>query len=171
MIRCLFLIALTCLPVTFATTFETLTLDAMVSEAQLAFFGEVTEVQVEARDGDPWTLVTFTILTPLSGLDDDETVTLAFYGGTLPDGTSVSVNQMPNFTSGERVLILAYDEDYYSAVVGFNQGLWRELALGLTNERGQILSLDDEGNLLEDGAGASTQDILAQLSERFGSQP
>lgn len=171
MIRFLILIVLTYLPVTLATTFETLTLDAMVSEAQLAFFGEVTGIQVEAREGDPWTLVTFSILTPLSDLDDEETVTLAFFGGTLPDGTSVSVNQMPGFSSGERVLILAYDEDLYSPVVGFNQGLWRELTLGLTNERGQILSIDDEGNLLEDGAGASTQDILAQLSERFGTQP
>lgn len=171
MMRFFILIVLSCLTVTFATTFETLTLDAMVTETQLAFFGEVTDVQVEARDGDPWTLVTFSIITPLTDFDDEETVTLAFFGGTLPDGTSLSVNQMPGFSSGERVLIFAYAEDYYSAIVGFNQGLWRELTLGLTDESGRILSIDDEGNLLEDGAGASTQDILAQLSEHFGTQP
>jgi hypothetical protein len=169
--RRLALIALLWLPLGYATTFEALNLDELIAAAQRAFYGEVASSEVEARDGDPWTLVTFTILTPLSDFGDAETVTLAFYGGTLADGTSLSVNQMPTFTIGERVLIFAYDEDYYSAIVGFNQGLWRELTLGLTDESGRILSLDDEGNLLQDGAGASTQDILTLLSERFEDRP
>lgn len=153
--------------VSLATTFEALSLEALLEAAELAFYGEVLELSVELREGEPWTLVRFALLAPLRGLEADaEALTLAFYGGET-EGISVQVAQMPRFEVGERVVILAYDAPFISPIVGFNQGLWREQPLGLIDEQGQRLSLDDVGALQADGPGASTEALLAALAERL----
>ena len=151
-----------------------LRLDEMVeATAEVGFYGEVVGVAVEERDGDPWTVVTFDIEQSLGrhrspNEDTEEDVSFAFYGGTLPSGESLLVSLMPQFSEGDRVLMLAYDAELYSPVVGFRQGLWRETTLGLRDETGRLLSLDDEDVLTLDGEGGGTEALLKRLTRKAG---
>jgi hypothetical protein len=149
----------------FATTYRTLTIEEMIAQTDIAFFGTVTSIETIDRDGEPWTRVTFTVTEPLLGAEADETVTLTFYGGTLSNGVSVTVSLMPQFQEQEEVLVLAYNDELYSPIVGFRQGLWRNQTLGLRDEIGRALTLNDDGTLSLGGAGGSTTDILRTLRE------
>ena len=152
-------------PFAFATTYRTLTLEEMIAQTDIAFLGTVSSLETVDRDGEPWTRVTFTVTEPLLGTEADETVTLTFYGGTLSNGVSVSVSLMPQFQEQEEVLILAYNDEFYSPIVGFRQGLWRNATLGLRDEIGRALTLNDDGTLSLGGEGGSTADILRTLRE------
>lgn len=149
-----------------ATTYRDLSLGELVSRAEIAFFGSVSEVNTEARDGEPYTVVTFNVSRPLLG-DLEASESLTFYGGELPDGTTLTVEGMPQFASGEEVLILAYDAPYYSPIVGFSQGLWRARPDGFADEVGRLLSLNDSGGLTRDGEGGDRNDILSALEARL----
>jgi hypothetical protein len=149
----------------FATTYRTLSMDEMIAQAEIAFFGTVTSVETIDREGEPWTRVTFTVSEPLLATEADQTVTLTFYGGTLSNGVSVSVSLMPQFREQEEVLILAYNQDLYSPIVGFRQGLWRNSTLGLRDEIARALTLNEDGTLSLGGTGGSTADILRTLRE------
>ena len=143
-----------------ATTYTALSLEDVAQKADLALYGTVTSTRVEERDGEPWTVVTFTPERTLKG-DMGESLELSFYGGTPPDGPTLLVDGMPRFEEGETVLLFAYDAPYYSPVVGFSQGLWRLTDAGLRDETGRILSLDEAGALEQGGGGAATDDILS----------
>jgi hypothetical protein len=149
----------------FATTYKTLTLNEMIQQTDIAFFGTVSSVETIDRDGEPWTRVTFTVTEPLLATEDNGTITLTFYGGTLSNGVSVTVSLMPQFQEQEEVLILAYNEDLYSPIVGFRQGLWRNVTLGLRDEIDRALTLGEDGTLALGGTGGSTVDILRTLKE------
>jgi hypothetical protein len=143
------------LNVAHATSVLELDLDTMLDRAELAFFAEVVDTDSEERADDPWTLVTFSITRDLRGDlptrsltnttfdDDDNTVTLAFYGGQV-GGTSLTVTDMPQFRVGEEVLVLAYDANYHSPIVGFSQAVWRLSARGFTDSRGRVLTLAED---------------------------
>ncbi len=149
-----------------ATTYAQLSLEEMLERAQLAFYGRGSEVTVEEQEGEPWTVVSFTVLESLLGQLESEH-SLSFYGGTLPSGLQVLVTGMPSFIVGDEVLVLAYDGAYYSPIVGFSQGLWRLGPRGFVSERQELLSLDEEGQLLLDGAGGANEEILASLRARL----
>lgn len=153
-----------------ATTFTALTLEELTQKADLAVFGVVENVTVEARDGEPWTVATLTVTRPLAGNPGD-TLSLAFYGGTLETGLSVSVVGMPSLAVGDEVLLLAYDAPYYSPIVGFNQGLWRLTELGFVDAQERLLSLDEAGALTLDGEGGDTEAILTALTELLKARP
>lgn len=171
------LAVLTLLPAAFATTYLELTIDEMLARAEIAIYAEVVAVETELRNGLPWTVVTFApsrdLLDPPEATADVEAaeaplddVQLAFLGGDPDDGgPTLIVNLMPVFEVGEQVVVLAYRDEYASPIVGFRQGLWRDSALGLIDETGRILSLDDESNLLLDGGGAGLEAVL-QAFER-----
>ena len=150
-----------------ATTYRELNLGELVARAELGFFGTVSEIATTAREGEPYTRVTFTVSRPLTG-ELDEAVTLAFYGGTLPDGRSVEVEGMPRFARGDEVVILAYDAPYYSPIVGFSQGLWRATPDGFEDQAGRLLSLSDAGRLLRDGEGSEQTAVLDALATELG---
>lgn len=164
-------LAIVLLPVALATTYLELELPLIIEQADLAFVGTVERVEVEARDGVPWTVVTLLADEPLFGVEEGDEVTLSFLGGTLPDGSSLSVNLMPQFSAGERLLIMAYDREAYSPIVGFRQGLWRQGDLGFSDEEGRLLSLDDAGALAADGLGADSADLLGALRSAFEERP
>ena len=150
----------------FATTYAELTLDELTTRAETAFYGTVSEVNVEERDGDPYTVVTFDVTRALTG-ELGETATLAFLGGTLDDGRSLVVTGMPQLSLGEEVIVFAYDAPYYSPIVGFSQGLWRLSEEGFRDETGRVLSLNEAGEVTRDGAGAGTDALLDALVTRF----
>lgn len=148
-----------------ATTYRELSLDEMLELTQTAFVGTVSSVTVEERQGEPWTVVEFTIERPLRGTAiSGRRQELAFLGGELPGGT-LRVNLMPTFQLGEEVLLFAYEEQYISPVVGFNQGLWRRGDDGLVDARGRRLGLDDEGRLTEGGVEGDV-DLVLDAVER-----
>lgn len=153
-------------PFASATTYRDLSLSELIARAELAFFGAVTEITVEDRDGDPYTVVTFRVSRPLLG-ELEETETLAFYGGELPDGRRLEVEGIPTFISGDEVLILAYDAPYYSSIVGFSQGLWRARPEGFEDEVGRVLSLNDSGELTRDGEGSDRNNVMDALATRL----
>ena len=148
----------------FATTFKTLSLEEMIQQADLAFYGQVTKVEVIERDKEPWTQVSFTVTEALLATEKDATEVLNFYGGTLDSGLSLTISLMPTFSEGEDILILAYKDDFYSPIVGFRQGLWRNQGQGLKDETGRVLSLID-GKLELDGSGGGNEDILRTLKD------
>lgn len=148
-----------------ATTFKELSMANMLEQSQIAFHGEVISSEVIDKQGEPWTKVKFKILKALLGLKNQKEVSLLFFGGYL-DGKSVSVSLMPQFYESEKVIILAYKQEYYSPIVGFNQGLWREQTLGLVDENGHVLSLED-GELVLNGEGAATNNVLQAFEKAF----
>lgn len=153
-----------------ATTYAELTLDELTTRTETAFYGTVSEVRVEERDGDPYTVVSFDVTRSLEG-EPGDTTQLAFLGGDLPDGRSLAVTEMPQFELGEEVIVFTYNTPYYSPIVGFSQGLWRLSEEGFRDETGRVLSLSEAGEVTRDGAGAGTDALLDALSSRFeGSQ-
>ena len=168
-------------PVGTATSYLELTLEEMLDRATFAIYATVVAVDTELRGDEPWTLVTFMpqrdLLNPPDEADIEaaeaplEPVQLAFLGGSLVEGPTLTVTLMPTFEVGELVIVLAYDADYASPIVGFRQGLWRDGDLGLVDETGRSLSLDDEGDLLLEGPGAGTEALLQALERRLQGAP
>lgn len=169
-------------PAALATSYLELGLDEMLGRAEIALYAEVTAVETELRDGEPWTVVTFAperdlLQPPEASVDIDaaeeplDEVQLAFLGGTVAGGPTLIVTLMPSFEVGERVLVLAYAADYASPIVGFRQGLWRDGELGLVDLAGRSLSLDDDGALQLDGSGAGTEALLQALERRLRELP
>ena len=156
-----------------ATTWTELTIDEMVARTDLGFAGEVEAVRVEMREGDPWTVVSFRIDTPLVGLDaEPDRIDLPFWGGTAADGSTLSVAGMPSFDVGERVLLLAYDDaGLASPVVGFAQGVWRLEGATWTDLRGRRLTLDPEGGLIADGEGSLADEATEALRTALEARP
>jgi hypothetical protein len=151
-----------------ATTYRQLTPGEMVEAAEIGFLGTVAATSVEAREGEPWTVVEFEVERWLTGpAPEGDRARLAFLGGSYPAGTDLQVNLMPRFEVGERVLILAYDEEYYSPIVGFNQGLWRVRGDALIDSQGRRLSLDREGRLQADGDGPEAALVVDALAREL----
>lgn len=152
-----------------ATSFQELSLEEMIDKAELAFYGVVIDTQVIEREGEPWTQVNFELLEPFRGVsEDDVSLELLFYGGAPPDSAALQVDLMPQFSAGQTVLIFAYDDTYYSPIVGFRQALWREQGAGFVSEIGARLSLGDDNALMLEGVGASPSDVLQALRIAFG---
>jgi hypothetical protein len=154
-----------------ATTYRELTLAEVITAAELAFQGTVASVTTVVRDGEPWTIVEFELERLLAGPErDGEPVTLAFLGGDAPGGAGLFVHLMPTFTVGESVTVLAYEEPYYSPVVGFNQGLWRLRDGAWHDEMGRMLGLDDQGRLVQDETGGDPDLVIDALERRLESR-
>ncbi len=145
-----------------ATTYSAMSLEDMLSSAEVAFHGITSDIRVEARANEPWTIVTFEVKQSLLG-DIGESIDLAFYGGTL-DGVVLKVTSIPEFTLGEEVIILAYISNYYSPIVGFSQGLWRFGSRGFEDSERQPLGVNEEGKLVV-GESAGTEEILTAFTE------
>jgi len=151
----------------FATSYQSLDLETMLSNSEIAFYARVESINVIEKDNQPWTQVNFEILEPFKGLAEDRTLlTLEFLGGDL-GSSSLQVQLMPSFSEGETLVIFAYDAAYYSPIVGFRQGLWREIETGFISEMGSYLGLDAEGQLALTDSGVSPSDLFAALRLAF----
>ena len=142
-----------------ATTYRQLSLPEIFERTEIAFLGTVASVTVEERMGQPWTVVEFAVDRNLAGQAEEGRIELAFLGGDLAGG-GLRVNLMPSFEVGDEALVLAYEEEYISPIVGFDQGLWRLTGGALRDVRGRRLSLDDDGRLAEDGPPVEVELLL-----------
>jgi hypothetical protein len=151
-----------------ATTYRQLTPGEMIAAAEIGFLATVAAATVEIRAGEPWTVVEFEVERWLTGpAPEGDRASLAFLGGSSAAGTDLQANLMPRFEVGERVLILAYDEEFYSPIVGFNQGLWRVQGDALIDSVGRRLSLDQEGRLQADGDGPEAALVVDALAREL----
>ena len=142
-----------------ATTYRQLSLPEILDRTEIAFLGTVSSVTVEERMGQPWTVVEFAVGRNLAGPAEEGRIELGFLGGDLAGG-GLRVNLMPTFEVGDEALVLAYEEEYISPIVGFDQGLWRLEDGALRDVRGLRLSLDDDGRLTHDGAPVEVELLL-----------
>lgn len=149
-----------------ASSYQQLSLEAMLAKAELAFYGVVLATTAIEKDGEVWTQVEFEVLEAFRGLEaDSPKLELTFYGGKTETATT-QVSLMPTFTEGEKLVIFAYKAEYYSPIVGFRQALWRETPNGFRSETGDLLSLS-EGDLVLTGSGLSPAEVLSKLAKAF----
>lgn len=154
----------------YATSYDALSFEQMLARAELAFYGVVIGSTVIEQDGEPWTQVSFEVLESFRGLDEDAvSLELLFFGGQT-EAATVQVSLMPVFQEAEKVLVFAYEAQYYSPIVGFRQGLWRESENGFRSETGEFLSLE-EGTIVLSGNGLSPLDLLSNLRQAFEVEP
>lgn len=143
-----------------AAGFVALDLDQRLAAAQDAAAGRVAAIDVEIRDGEPWTVVTVEVERwwrrggerPTDGafaVDDLATSAAIFWGGRAPGVAPLQVAGMPSFTVGERVLWLlrAADEGLGAPTVGVTQGVWREVDGVWRGDDGSVLGVDENGDL------------------------
>lgn len=164
-----------------AAAFLPLELDARLEAAEFIAVGEIVEVSVVARSGEPWTLVQMrverwfkaegNVVDPETESDSPlaESITAAFWGGAVDGAATLTVAGMPTFAVGERVLWFLHEPDAGLAAptVGVSQGIYRSSERGWRGDDGSLLSLDERGELQLDGVGGSDQLIFEALEARL----
>ena len=161
---------LSTLSVAVATTFRAMSPGELAEAADLVFTGTVRSSDVTVLNGEPWTEVVFEVdrllLDSGESAEPDGTVLLRFMGGSLAE-RQLNVALMPQFSSGEQVLVFAYDADYWSPLVGFNQGVfWLSAEDGWRDLSGMPLGVIDDSLVRQPGSEAATvSDFLADLLE------
>jgi hypothetical protein len=155
-----------------------LDLDARLDAAHEALIGTVSAVNVEARDGEPWTIVTLDVerwlvrdgSVALPDADDLlGTFEAAFWGGRAPGVPTLLVAGMPSFTVGERVLWFLHEPDVGLAapIVGVDQGVWRDQGGVWTGIDGVTLGVDANGLPELGGATTSDDELFEALTAAF----
>ena len=108
-----------------ATSYLSVTFDELVTEADVIFVGEVTDVRpfpLDTRDGTIIkTRVIFRVSDPLWGTTNALEV-FDFLGGEWGD-IGMVVAEMPRFAVGDRRVVFARREQSINPIVGFTQGL------------------------------------------------
>jgi hypothetical protein len=162
-----------------ATTIVAKTFGEICREADEIFVGTVAEVSSRWTDRERMeieTLVRFTSVTPIDGVDDGD-VTLRFAGGEM-EGIREEYAGIPKFEPGHRLVIFARDGKSVSPIVGFRQG-WFHVAEGpagpvIEDVEGRPVTGVKDGELLlgnpEDGVGAalSLESFLEHVRQRRG---
>ncbi len=162
-----------------ATTYRAMTIDEVIAAADIAFYGEVRDVVVFERDGDPWTRVVFAVErdllasappdeTPADAAPEEpvEEIELAFLGGRLPGGPSLTVALVPTFSIGDRVVLFAYLGELASPIVGFRQGVWWEDGDSLRDADGRVLGISEDA-IVPGAPAASVQVLLDRFALRI----
>ena len=113
-----------------ATTVLEVPFSALVQEAEVIAVGTVTAIEtgLDAEQGAPFTLVTFSDLEVLKGDDSQTELTLDFLGGPTPDGSIMKIAGVPQFNLDERnVLFITGNQHSAVPLVGMWQGVYRVL--------------------------------------------
>jgi hypothetical protein len=110
-----------------ATTFEPVTFNDMVAQAEVIFVGDVVDVRpftVQTRERTiVKTRVTFSVSDPLYGTSSLVEV-FDFLGGETAD-LGMKVEGMPTFAVGDRRVVFARRDRSINPIVGFTQGLMK----------------------------------------------
>src|SRR3972149_2402455 len=106
---------------------------ARLAAAREAFVGRVASVEVDVRDGEPWTLVTLEVerwwRREGRGTGDGPSEgRFALWGGRAPGAAPLLVAGAPGFTVGERVVLWlrSLDDGLAVPIVGIDPGGWRQ---------------------------------------------
>jgi hypothetical protein len=141
----------------------------LLDRADAWLYGDVVAAEASiGEDGEVRTRVDIVVERDLSRSDGSAAEggrhTLSFLGGTLPDGRTAVVDDVPRLAPGDRVLVLAYGDDRLaSPVVGVWQGVWWVDSEGLRDLDGRVLGLDD-GGLRYGGAERDVDSVLDALA-------
>jgi hypothetical protein len=110
-----------------ATSFEPLTFNDLVTQADVIFVGDVVDVRpytVQTRERTiVKTRVTFSIADPLYGTSSLVEV-FDFLGGETQE-LGMKVAGMPTFVVGDRRVVFAHRDRSINPIVGFTQGLMK----------------------------------------------
>ena len=110
-----------------ATTFEPLTFNDLVTQADVIFVGDVVDVRpytVQTRERTiVKTRVTFSVADPLYGTSSIVEV-FDFLGGETEE-LGMRVAGMPTFVVGDRRVVFARRDRSINPIVGFTQGLMK----------------------------------------------
>jgi hypothetical protein len=110
-----------------ATTFEPVSFNDMVAQADVIFVGDVVDVRpftVQTRERTiVKTRVTFSVSDPLYGTSSLVEV-FDFLGGETAD-LGMKVEGMPTFAVGDRRVVFARRDRSINPIVGFTQGLMK----------------------------------------------
>jgi hypothetical protein len=110
-----------------ATSFEPLTFNDLVTQADVIFVGDVVDVRpytVQTRERTiVKTRVTFSVSDPLYGTSSIVEV-FDFLGGETEE-LGMRVAGMPTFAVGDRRVVFARRERSINPIVGFTQGLMK----------------------------------------------
>ncbi|MFT5584784.1 MAG: hypothetical protein ACI9VR_002370 [Cognaticolwellia sp.] len=91
-----------------ATSFHhPLSLEELSQRSEQVVRGEVTGMDLEMRDGLPWTVVTLQVEDSLKG-PSSATLTLAYPGGMLPGGVEYRVVGTPLLYEGDEVVAFVH---------------------------------------------------------------
>lgn len=151
-----------------------LTLPERAERTRDALAGRVTALDVEVRDGEPWTVATVVVERWLrregrATSDGPSELRVAVWGGRAPGAAPLVVAGAPELRVGERVLLWLRDPDAGLAVpyVGIDQGLWRDVAGSWRADDGTTLGLGADGRPALDGATAPDELLLDALAATF----
>jgi hypothetical protein len=126
-----------------------------------AFVGRVASVDVDVRDGEPWTVVTLEVerwwrFEGRAAAEGPSEVRVALWGGRAPGAAPLLVAGAPALAVGERVALWlrSFDAGLAVPIVGIDQGLWRATDGGWRGADGRTLGVGAGGRPELDGAPA-----------------
>ncbi len=181
---------------TMAAGFVALDLGQRLAATEEAAVGRVAAIDVEVRDGEPWTLVTLDVerwwrrdgddVAGVGGVGDatgvgnaagdgdagdvgDATSTAAFWGGQAPGVEPLQVAGMPAFALGERVMwwLRSADAGLAAPTVGVTQGVWRDVEGEWIGDDGVVLGVDEGGDLALDGRSVPDAVLFDAIAAAF----
>jgi hypothetical protein len=164
-----------------ATTVVAKSFESICHDADMVFVGSVSGVEsrwAAPEQGTIETVVTFSDLVPLFGVDDNQVV-LRFGGGAV-DGMREEIAGLPSFEVGDRVVVFARHGRLVSPIVGFHQGLFRVVereGVPVVLNEGRFPVTAVEGQALRfgstaEGAGSAMvlDDFLGRVRDALGSR-
>ena len=141
-----------------ATSFEPLTFNDLVTQADVIFIGDVVDVRpytVQTRERTiVKTRVTFSVSDPLYGTSSIVEV-FDFLGGETAE-LGMRVAGMPTFAVGDRRVVFARRDRSINPIVGFTQGLMK-----VTRDAGGV----DRVLTLEGASVARLSDVRARVNQ------
>ena len=141
-----------------ATSFEPLTFNDLVTQADVIFVGDVVDVRpytVQTRERTiVKTRVTFSVSDPLYGTSSIVEV-FDFLGGETEE-LGMRVAGMPTFAIGDRRVVFARRERSINPIVGFTQGLMK-----VTRDAGGV----DRVLTIEGASVARLSDVRARVNQ------
>lgn len=139
-----------------------------------AFVGRVVALDVEVREGEPWTVATVAVerwwrLDGRAGDSGPSEVRVAAWGGRAPGAAPLLVAGAPELVVGERVLLLlrARDGGLAVPIVGVDQGIWRARDGLWAGDDGRALGLGGDGRPALDGAAVPDALLFDALGDAF----
>jgi hypothetical protein len=126
-----------------------------------AFVGQVTSVDVDVRDGEPWTVVRIDVERwwrheGRATENGPSEVRVALWGGRAPGAAPLLVAGAPAFAVGERVVLWlrSLDDGLAVPIVGVDQGVWRATEGAWLGDDDRTLGVGAGGRPDLDGAPA-----------------